>query len=1140
MKFGKKSLSLLLCLLVLTCSIPLASAETNGSGVPFCLCDTVAGWSRSSGAFTFDGEVYTEAPASLRYETDATQFDIFVVQYLASTPVDATGTTYFEMDLYLENADLLSLGRGQFELTSSGECDVEELAFDMGYLARMNLQEGWNHLRLPLSAGSLNSLTDQQFDLSQVNYLRFYLSGLPTSAGEIMLRFDNMFFTDGQGGSLPPIEPGDYTPPDLEPAGDDRPYGDLNYDGATNSNDALLVLQYSVELIQLDYEQLALADVDCSGSINASDALQILQRSVGLIDRFSIQNGYQGAQRTEVGINRPHLVHTIYPTEEAVVAVTDVVYWGARGDGVTDDTLAFQKALAYAEAQGGGTVFVPAGQYALRDNLSVPNGVTLKGDSPTQDTREVQGTILLAYAGRGMESGTAFLNMYAGSGVENLSIFYPEQTMDNITPYPWTIDMAEVHGICVQNVRLVNSYQGIRLGNGGGNALQNIRGVVGTALKTGLFIDYNVDICRLENIYFTPKCWAGSGLTDAAGQKIMEDYVYANATGFKIEMVDWTYLTDITVEGCAIGVHTSQSTYRENGGSPNGQMYNIRLLDCATGFFAQYVNAIGLMITKGEIISPLPVLLSEEFETSLSMNAMTLRSTGAHVLVNKGTGAVTLGSCSVEMASSLPQEQLSALSCQGGRMSVLDTEFTGAGSHAEAAGCEDISLINCTAEENLRLTGDASRIRVVQNETLSSPQLPESLEYAPKRETKPSGDHFVSILDDPYSAVASISADCSAAIQQAIDDVYALGGGVVYVPAGIYTLSQPITVRPGVELRGSSDAPHHSQVSSTVFYTDYGRNDANGAALFTLEGRAGVNGFKVMYTGQGSGVSDIVPYAATIRGKGSNVYILNIDLINPYVGVDLDTYRCDGHTVNGLTGAPLRHGVVVGGGSVDGLVRDVQFNPHYYGDNSRYGINPQVSINSVFEYQMQNAEAFVVRDTFGEVMFNNFVFGALSGLALEDGADVIVLAHGTDGGNQSLTAKGTPKQPITLINSQLVVVGAYGDIMTYIRLAEDFTGQLDMIQTNLWGTPAKAVEALSGSIRLTQGNILRCGVMGIVNIAAETAVSGMVFTQSDLAYDWYIDSSAKAATAFGNLYASNDGKGRAADLADVLRGTDFD
>ena len=64
--------------------------------------------------------------------------------------------------------------------------------------------------------------------------------------------------------------------------------------------------------------------------------------------------------------------------------------------------------------------------------------------------------------------------------------------------------------------------------------------------------------------------------------------------------------------------------------------------------------------------------------------------------------------------------------------------------------------------------------------------------------------------------------------------------------------------------------------------------------------------------------------------------------------------------------------------------------------------------------------------------------------------------------------------------------------------------------------------------------------MGIVNIAAETAVSGMVFTQSDLAYDWYIDSSAKAATAFGNLYASNDGKGRAADLADVLRGTDFD
>ncbi len=1141
MKTGKKMLSFLLCLILAAGLFPAARASDGGAGVAFCLCDTAAGWSRSSGNFAADGEIYTEAPASLRYETDLTQAqtDTFVIHYQAPAPVDATGYDYFELDLYLENPDLFGLGGGQLELTSSGECDVEELAFDMGYLSRQDLRQGWNHLCLPLSAGALNSQTDRQFDPSAVNFLRLYISGLPASVGEVVLRFDNMFFTDGQGGSLPSAGPGDYTPPAQEPAVDGRSYGDLDGSGAPDSADALLVLQYSVDLVRLDYEPLALADVDASGSVNASDALQILQRSVALTDRFSIEEGYEGAQRTEVGVNGPHLVHTIYPTEEAVVAITDVIYWGAHGDGVTDDTLAFQKALAYAEAQGGGTVFVPAGRYALRGNLSIPNGVTLKGDAPTQDTGEVEGTILLAYAGRGQETGAAFLSMYIGSGVENLSIYYPEQRMEDIVPYPWTIDMTEVHGICVQNVRLVNSYQGIRLGNGNGNALQNIRGLVGTVLKTGLYIDYNVDICRLENIRFTPACWIGSGLSSTGARQAMEDYVYANATGFKIEMVDWTYLADITVEGCAVGIHTSQSTQRENGGSPNGQMYDIHLLDCATGLYLEYVNAIGMMITKGEITSQNPVVLSPDFETSLSLHAMTLRSTGAHALVNEGAGAVTLGSCTVEMDPAQTAGQPCALSCQGGRMSVLDTVFSGPGSHVEAVGCEDISLINCRFDGDPLLAGDTSRIRLAEDDTLVSPSLPASLEYAPVRETKPSGDHFINVLDAPYSAAPSTVTGCSSAIQQAIDDVHALGGGVVYVPAGVYTLDQPITVRPGVELRGSSDAPHHSQVSSTVFYTDSGRGDEEGEALITLEGRAGVNGFKVMYTGQGSGVADIVPYAATIRGKGINVYILNVDLINPYIGVDLDTYRCDGHAVNGLTGAPLRHGVVAGGGSVDGLVRDVQFNPHYYGDNSRYGLNPQVTTDSVFEYQMHHAETFVVRDTYGEVMFHNFVYGALSGLSLEDGADVTVLGHGTDGGNQSLTASGTPKQPITLINSQLVVFGAYGDIMTYIRLAEDFTGRLNLIQTNLWGSPARMIEALGGAIHMTQGNVSSSGTLGIVNFGADTAVSGMKFSQDNPLYDWYLDFSARSACAFGNLYASNGGQGLKYDAAGVMRGTDF-
>ena len=46
--------------------------------------------------------------------------------------------------------------------------------------------------------------------------------------------------------------------------------------------------------------------------------------------------------------------------------------------------------------------------------------------------------------------------------------------------------------------------------------------------------------------------------------------------------------------------------------------------------------------------------------------------------------------------------------------------------------------------------------------------------------------------------------DISAALQAAIDAAAAAGGGVVYVPKGAYRLEQPIVVKSGVELQGST------------------------------------------------------------------------------------------------------------------------------------------------------------------------------------------------------------------------------------------------------------------------------------------------------------------------------------------------
>ena len=65
--------------------------------------------------------------------------------------------------------------------------------------------------------------------------------------------------------------------------------------------------------------------------------------------------------------------------------VYSVKSFGAKGDGVTDDTAAVQAAIDACAALTGGVVVLPAGHYVLTDTVTIPDGVTFAGvgKSPT-------------------------------------------------------------------------------------------------------------------------------------------------------------------------------------------------------------------------------------------------------------------------------------------------------------------------------------------------------------------------------------------------------------------------------------------------------------------------------------------------------------------------------------------------------------------------------------------------------------------------------------------------------------------------------------------------------------------------------------------------------------------------------------
>ncbi len=147
--------------------------------------------------------------------------------------------------------------------------------------------------------------------------------------------------------------------------------------------------------------------------------------------------------------------------------VIDVRAHGAVGDGKTDDTAAFQKALDAAGKAGGGVVHSPRGNYCFAGRLNVPAAVTLEGvwtsvpahtgvrdrgkAKPTDD-----GTTFLITADAGKEDAPAFLTLHSNSTLRGVVFYYPAQHVDDAPqPYPWAIAMRDKNP-AVLDVELLN------------------------------------------------------------------------------------------------------------------------------------------------------------------------------------------------------------------------------------------------------------------------------------------------------------------------------------------------------------------------------------------------------------------------------------------------------------------------------------------------------------------------------------------------------------------------------------------------------------------------------------------------------------------------------------------------------------
>lgn len=395
--------------------------------------------------------------------------------------------------------------------------------------------------------------------------------------------------------------------------------------------------------------------------------------------------------------------------------VYSVLDFGAKADGKTDDTAAFQKALNTVSEAGGGVVYAPRGNYFFAGHLDLPRAVALEGvweSVPAHNglrdhgaARPMDdGTTFLVTENEGNEDGAPFITMHDNSTLKGVVIFYPNQHPDGEPKaYPWAIAMRGKNP-AVLEVELLNPYNGIDASE---NERHLIRDVQGQPLRRGIFVDQIYDIGRIEDVHFNP-WWSVKPRLFRWQEEHGEAFIFARS--------DWQYVLNTFCYGYNVGYKFIKSS----SGVCNGNFLGIGADDCFTSVDVEDSAAFGLLISNGEFTSfhgPDPTMVKVGPDNSGSVRFQNCAFWGPCNQIAKigGSGTVGFGDCTF-VQWDRNQEGRAAIQADGGTILVRGCEFQEDRPQVELAGVVRRAVISDNVfSGKARVVNDSKGSVVISN-----------------------------------------------------------------------------------------------------------------------------------------------------------------------------------------------------------------------------------------------------------------------------------------------------------------------------------------------------------------------------------------------------------------------------------------
>ncbi len=225
---------------------------------------------------------------------------------------------------------------------------------------------------------------------------------------------------------------------------------------------------------------------------------------------------------------------------------------GAKGDGVSNDTKFLKTSLEHAK-EAGGTVYLPQGVYRITEPITIPSGVTLRGDfsAPNSNLSDGGKTILLVADSKTVQK-SPFLTLENEASLVGITVYYESQSPEKIIEYPATVYCAGTNTL--KQITLLNSYHGICITGGGSVTLSSLWI---SPLDYGILVTDNNRFVTVEDCHISPTYWlnyAPSAFSDGKGYPALTAYLQEKMHGIILEKVTDVTLNRISVEDASVGI----------------------------------------------------------------------------------------------------------------------------------------------------------------------------------------------------------------------------------------------------------------------------------------------------------------------------------------------------------------------------------------------------------------------------------------------------------------------------------------------------------------------------------------------------------------------------------------------------------